>query len=150
DLYVGIDVAKDRLDMAWSDGRYVQVNNDEAGHAQLCALLERQLVKLIVMEATGSLERMLAMTLAAQGFPLRIVNPRQVRHFAKAAGLLAKTDRIDAQVLLRFGQAMKLESRVPVDEAQVTLQALIARRRQLIEMLGMERNRLQIDRKSTR
>ncbi|MDR2216671.1 MAG: IS110 family transposase [Nevskiaceae bacterium] len=150
ELYVGIDVSKDRLDVALSDGQYVQLGNDSPGYAQLCVLLSATPAQLIVMEATGGLERALAVELAAQGWPLRIVNPRQVRHFAKAAGLLAKTDRIDAEVLLRFGQAMKLEPREPVSEAQRTLQALIARRRQLVEMLKMERNRLNSAHKSVR
>jgi transposase len=150
ELYVGIDVSKDRLDVALSDGRYEQLNNDAPGHAQLCVLLAATPTQLIVLEATGGLERALAVELAAQGLPLRIVNPRQVRHFAKAAGLLAKTDRIDAEVLLRFGQAMKPAPREPVSEAQHALQALVLRRRQLVEMLIMERNRLSSAHKAVR
>lgn len=150
ELYVGIDVSKDRLDVALSDGRNLQVSNDVIGHTTLGEQLAGASLRLVVMEATGGLERGLAVELAARGLPLRIVNARLVRHFAKAAGLLAKTDKIDAQVLVRFGQAMKLEAREPVSEQQRELQALIARRRQLVEMLGMERNRLPTAHKSVR
>lgn len=153
DLFVGIDVSKDQLDIALSDGRNLQLGNDEAGHARLCEQLEKDLPHLIVMEGTGGLERGIAVELAARGLALRIVNARLVRHFAKAAGLLAKTaktDKIDAQVLVRFGQAMKLDAREPVGEDLRILQALIARRRQLVEMLGMERNRLSSAHKAVR
>jgi transposase len=140
--YVGVDVSKEYLDVAWSEGVSVRVSNDAAGHAQLCEQLKPDSPSLIVMEATGGLERCLAVALAAEGLPVRVVNARLVRHFAKACGLLAKTDRIDAQVLMQFGQAMKPEAREPVSEGLHALQALVARRRQLVEMLVMERNRL--------
>jgi transposase len=140
--YVGVDVSKEHLDVASNEGWTVRVNNDAAGHAQLCERLKGESTRLIVMEATGGLERCLAAALAAQELPVRVVNARLVRHFAKAAGLLAKTDRIDAQVLVRFGQAMKLEAREPVSEQLLALQALVIRHRQLVEMLVMERNRL--------
>jgi transposase len=142
ELYVGIDVSKDQLDIALSDGRDLQLSNNGAGHERLCEQLLADRPKLIVMEATGGFERTLAVDLAGHGLALRIVNPRLVRHFAKAAGLLAKTDKIDAQVLVRFAQAMKIEAREPVSEQQRVMQALMARRRQLTEMLVMERNRL--------
>jgi transposase len=141
-LYVGIDVSKDRLDVALSDHRGFQFSNDPLGHGQLRELLTPQQPQLIVMEATGGFERLAAAELAAAGLPLRVVNARQVRDFAKASGRLAKTDRLDAQVLVKFAQAMKPEPReLPSQELQA-LQALIARRRQLIEMLVMEKNRL--------
>src|SRR5690242_16417449 len=141
-LYVGIDVSKDRLDVALSDDREFQFSNDPLGHGRLRELLTPQQPQLIVMEATGGFERLAAAELAAAGLPLRVVNARQVRDFAKASGRLAKTDRLDAQVLVKFAQAMKPEPReLPSPELQ-TLQALIARRRQLIEMLVMEKNRL--------
>jgi len=98
--------------------------------------------RLVLMEATGGLERALAAQLSAAGVLLRIVNARHVRHFAKATGLLAKTDRLDAQALVRFAQTLKPEPRSIASEQTLALQALIARRRQLVEMLGMERNRL--------
>lgn len=142
ELYVGIDVSKERLDVAVSDGRECHFDNDAAGHSQLRALLLPQQPRLIVMEASGGLERSAAAELAAAGLALRIVNARQVRDFAKASGRLAKTDRLDAQMLVRFAQAMKLEPRELPNEQLQGLQALIARRRQLIEMLVMEKNRL--------
>lgn len=141
-LYVGIDVSKERLDVAFSDGREVHFGNDAGGHGRLCALLRPEQPQLIVMEATGGLERSAAAELAAAGLALRIVNARHVRDFAKASGRLAKTDRLDAQMLVKFAQAMRPEPReVPSDQLQ-GLQALNARRRQLIEMLVMEKNRL--------
>jgi transposase len=139
--YVGIDVSKDHLDVL--DGEAVErIGNDAASCAQLAARLAKDPPTLVVMEATGGLERELALQLAARGVRLRIVNARQVRQFARAAGLLAKTDQIDARVLAHFGQAMKPVAREPVDEHTRTLQALVGRRRQLLEMLGMEKNRL--------
>ena len=105
--YVGVDVSKEHLDVASSEGWTLRVSNDAAGHARLCERLESDPPNLIVLEATGGLERCLAVALAAKELPVRVVNARLVRHFAKASGLLAKTDRIDAQVLVRFGQAMK-------------------------------------------
>jgi len=141
-LYVGIDVSKDRLDVALSDGKSFQFSNDSQGHGQLRELLAPQSLQLIVMEATGGFERSAAAELAAAGLPLRIVNARQVRDFAKASGRWAKTDRLDAQILVRFAQAMKLEPHEMPSEELQGLQALITRRRQLIEMLVMEKNRL--------
>jgi len=142
ELYVGIDVSKECLDVAFSDGRECQFGNDPQGHGQLRELLLQSPPQLIVMEATGGLERSAAATFAAAGLALRIVNARQVRDFAKASGRRAKTDRLDAQVLVSFAQAMKLEPRELPSEQQQGLQALIARRQQLIEMLVMEKNRL--------
>ena len=140
--YVGIDVSKDHLDVAASDGTSLQVGNDEAGHQALVARFAADAPTLVLMEATGGLERALAAELSAAGVPLRIINARHVRHFAKATGLLAKTDRLDAQALVRFAQTLKPEPRAIQPEQTLALQALIARRRQLVEMLAMERNRL--------
>lgn len=141
-LYVGIDVSKDRLDVALSDERELQFGNDQDGYGQLHELLVPQQPHLIVMEATGDLERSAAAELTAAGLPLRIVNARQVRDFARASGRRAKTDRLDAQVLVHFAQAMKLEHGNCSSEELQGLQALIARRRRLVEMLLMEKNRL--------
>jgi len=140
--HVGVDVSRDRLDVAITDGRWLQFANDDRGHDELCALWAEEKPTLVVMEATGGMERALATRLSAAAIPVRIVNARFVRHFAKASGLLAKTDRIDAQVLMRFAQAMRLEARELVNDELHLLQALIARRRQLIEMITMEKNRL--------
>ena len=140
--YLGIDVSKDHLDVATSDGASFRVGNDEAGHQELVERFGAEPAVLAVMEATGGLERALAVQLSAAGIALRIVNARHVRHFAKATGLLAKTDRLDARALVHFAQSLKPESRPIQPEQTVALQALILRRRQLVEMLIMERNRL--------
>lgn len=142
EIYVGIDVSKEHLDVATSDGASWRVGNDEAGHRELVAHFGATPPVLVLMEATGGLERELAAQLSAAGVALRIVNARHVRHFARATGMLAKTDRLDAQALLRFAQTIKPEPREILPEHTLALQALIARRRQLVEMLGMERNRL--------
>ena len=139
---VGIDVSKDRLDVSCGDGSEFSVGNDEAGHAALTERLLELQPTLVVMEATGGLERAVAVRLTLSELALRIVNPRQVRHFAKAAGLLAKTDALDARVLRTFAERMQPEPRVLASEQVQELQALTARRRQLTEMLVMERNRL--------
>lgn len=140
--YFGIDVSKQWLDIADSDGRCWRVSNDGSGHVQLREQFVAENPVLIVMEATGGLERELAVVLSAADLPVRIINARAIRHFAKASGLLAKTDRLDAKVLVSFAQAMRLEPRQPPSEQQQALAALIARRRQLIEMITMEKNRL--------
>ena len=144
EVFVGIDISKARLDVATSAGEEFSVGNDDAGHEQLCELFKAAPPKLIVMEATGGLERDLALQLAAAGCELRVINPRQVRRFAQAAGVLAKTDRLDARVLVRFAQALKPEPRAVADEDLQRLQALIGRRRQLLEMIIMEKNRLRV------
>jgi transposase len=147
---VGIDVSKARLDVAVGEVERFSVSNDQAGHAQLCERLLAAAPRLIVMEATGGLEREVAAQLTARELPIRIVNPRQVRDFARAAGILAKTDRLDAGVLVRFAQAMRLEPRSLPSEQVQALQALIARRNQLTEMLTMERNRLRLAHKQVK
>lgn len=140
--YVGVDVSKEHLDVAFSDGRCLRVSNDEAGYTVLCERFAAEAPTLVVMEATGGLERALAAELSGAGIALRIVNARHVRHFAKATGSLAKTDRLDAQALVQFAQALRPEPRAMQPEQMLALQALIGRRRQLLEMLTMEKNRL--------
>jgi transposase len=140
--YVGIDVSQDRLDVALDEATVTRFCNDEAGHAALCARLQGMRPALVVMEATGGLERGVAAALSGVAIPLRILNARHVRHFAQATGTLAKTDRLDAVMLRRFAQMLKPAPRSLQPEQVVALQAQVARRRQLIEMLGMERNRL--------
>jgi transposase len=142
EFYVGIDISKDRLDVATSGELEFAVSNDEAGHAALTERLLKLQPTLVVMEATGGLEQAVALALTVSGLALRIVNARQVRHFARAAGLLAKTDSLDARVLRAFAERMQPEPRALASEQVRELQALTARRRQLIEMLLMERNRL--------
>jgi transposase len=141
-VVVGIDVAKARLDV-WveSAGAHWTVPNDEAAISELVEQVQSRGVTLVVLEASGGYEHEAAAALGLAGVPTAVVNPRQVRAFAKASGQLAKTDRLDAQVLARFGLAIRPDPR-PLPEAQVqALHATVTRRRQLLEMLGAERNR---------
>lgn len=140
--YVGIDVSKATLDVAIGDEKPFQVSNSREGLDPLLARLRSHEVALIVLEATGGLEAICAATLAAAGFPVAVINPRQARDFAKATGKLAKTDAIDATVLVAFGIALRPEPRTLPDEATRELDALLDRRRQLVGMQTMEKNRL--------
>ena len=143
--YVGVDVAKAKLDVAiGSDGDLLQVENSEAGIARLLERLGEAAPTLVVLEATGGYESVVAGAIAGQGIAVAVVNPRQVRDFAKATGVLAKTDRIDARVLARFAEAIRPEPRpLPTAEAK-ELQECLSRRRQLVDMLTMEKNRQSI------
>jgi transposase len=142
-LYVGIDVAKATLDVAVhpTAARWT-VAHTEREVAGLVHRLTALGPALVVLEATGGLERPLVGALAAAGLPVAVVNPRQVRDFAKATGLLAKTDALDAAVLAHFAAAVRPTPRPLPDAATQTLAALVTRRRQLVEMLTAERNRL--------
>lgn len=142
--FVGVDVAKARLDVFVStDARVAAFGNDESGVAELTrALIAADPVR-IVLEATGGLERALVAQLLAAHLPVCVVNPRQVRDFAKATGRLAKTDRLDAQVLALFAEKVEPVQRPLLDEAAQAFADQLARRRQLVEMLTMEKNRLQ-------
>ena len=149
-VFVGIDVSKAQLDVAVRpDGRFT-VPNDEAGIAQVIARLSAEPPARVVVEATGGFEMPLAGALAAAGVPVVVVNPRHVRDFAKAAGKLAKTDTLDAQILARFAEVMRPELRPLPDEQTQTLAAILTRRRQLVEMLTAEKNRLGSARKAVR
>lgn len=140
-IYVGIDISKAQLDV-WISDKHGQFTNDEEGHDKLVRFLERFPIEVIVMEATGGLEIAVAIALSEAQHPVAIVNPRRVRDYAKAIGRLAKTDKIDAQVLALFGEATKLEAQQLPSEAQRRLRAMVARRRQILTMLGAERSRL--------
>ena len=142
-VFVGIDVSKARLDLAVRPtGTISTVPHDEVGIATVVEQLRQMQPTLVVLEATGGLEVVLSGALAAAGVRVVVVNPRQVRDFAKATGRLAKTDAFDAQVLAQFAEAVRPVVR-PLPEASTQeLVALIARRRQLIEMLTAEKNRL--------
>jgi transposase len=144
-LYVGIDVSKATLDVALaSDGELFQVANDEGGIARLVERMAQALPDLVVMEATGGYEWLVAAALAGKGIAVAVVNPRQVRDFAKATGVLAKTDRIDARVLALFAEAIRPQPRaLPTAEAK-ELEEFMSRRRQIVDMLTMEKNRLAI------
>ena len=143
-VFVGIDVSKAFLDVALrgpGEGAW-QVSHDPAGIARLIERLAPLRPALIVLEATGGYEAAAAAALAGAGLPVAVVNARQVRDFAKATGRLAKTDRIDAEVLALFAERVRPEARALPDEQTRALGALLARRHQLVEMLGAERNRL--------
>jgi transposase len=142
-VFVGIDVSKATLDVAVrpSGKRWVE-SNDEAGIGHLTAELQQLQPTIIVLEATGGLQGPAAAALALAQLPVAVVNPRQVRDFAKATGRLAKTDALDAAVLAHFGEAVRPEPRPLRDEQTLALNALLVRRRQLVEMLTAETNRL--------
>lgn len=139
--YIGIDVSKARLDTSLS-GLESSFANDPEGAEALVQVLAAHSPKLVVIEATGGLERALVAALLAQHLPVAVVNPRQVRDFAKASGRWAKTDQIDAQMLARFGKAIEPSQRPLPDEAAQSFSDQLARRRQLVEMLTMEKTRL--------
>lgn len=140
---VGLDVAKAVIDVAVRPAIRAswRVAYDEAGLAGLVNALCALAPSLVVLEATGGYEARVAGALAVAGMPVAIVNPRQVRDFAKAVGTLAKTDRLDATVLAHFADAVRPPVRPLPDDAQADLSALVTRRRQLVEMLTAERNR---------
>lgn len=141
--FVGIDVAKRTLDIyLLPTQQSFQVTNDDTGHDELVARLLIERPRLIVLEATGGFHTALAARLAHAGLPVAIVNPRQVRDFAKALGKLAKTDGIDAKVLALFAQAIEPQPRPLPDTDTQHLAALVTRRRQLIDMRTAEQNRL--------
>ena len=141
-VVVGIDVSKQQLDVAvLPSGACWSVSNEASGHEELAARLEALGVALIVVEATGGYEQSLTLSLAMRELPVRVVNPRQVRHFASALGMVAKTDRLDARVLAEFGRRVAPALRPVRTEDEQTLLDFTARRHQLIEMLTAEKNR---------
>lgn len=142
--FVGIDVAKAELVIAiCPSGDHWTVPNDPAGIQALLERVSAHAPTLIVLEATGGYERALVAALAAARLPVVVANPRQVRDFARATGQLAKTDRIDATILALFAERVRPASRPLPDDAAQALDALLTRRRQLMEMLIAERNRLE-------
>ena len=142
-VFIGIDVSKARLDVSVRPmASRESFANDEVGIAALVKELRELQPALIVLEATGGVERQVVLALASEELALVVVNPRQVRDFAKATGQLAKTDSIDAEVLARFGEAVRPAVRPLPDVCSQELRALVARRRQITEMIVAERNRL--------
>jgi transposase len=142
-LFVGIDVAKADLAVAVRPGTEAwTVSNDDAGIQALLARLRSRAPTLLVLEATGGYERALVAALATAGLPVVVANPRQVRDFARATGQLAKTDALDANILALFAERVRPEPRPLSGDATHALDALLTRRRQLLEMLIAERNRL--------
>lgn len=141
-IVIGVDVSKHQLDVSTPNG-IQQFPNNPAGHRQLIDQLAKWSLKSIILEATGGYERAVAAELAIAGLPVVVVNPRQVRDFARATGRLAKTDAIDAKVLAEFGQAVKPTIRELASEQHRKLQQQLTRRRQLVTMLTAEKNRLE-------
>ena len=143
DIFVGIDVSKGSLDVGrLPESKIKTYKNDEHGIAEVLAFLKEIKPSLIVLEATGGLEVPLAGALATAGLSVVVVNPRQVRNFAKATGRLAKTDAIDALVLAEFARSIKPEARPIKDHQLQELSALVSRRHQIVDMLVAEKNRL--------
>jgi len=143
ELYVGVDVSKDRLDVSVRpSGGSWSVPRDDKGIGELSDRLAAMNVELVVLEATGGLARPVAVGLAGAGVPIAIANPRQCRDFAKATGRLAKTDTLDAEVLAHFAEAVQPRAWTPPAAALAQLRDLVVRRRQLVAMRTMEQQRL--------
>jgi transposase len=141
-LYVGIDVSKDRLDAyVHPAGQAFAVARNGEGLAELVERLRALAPKLIAVEATGGFETIVAAALAAAGLPIVVVNPAQVRHYAQALGKRAKSDPIDAFVIARFAEATRPAVRALPDETTRLLADLVARRRQIVEMMAAEGQR---------
>jgi transposase len=141
--FVGIDVSKDRLDVhVVPSGRTFTAPRDGIGLEQLTGDLRQFAPALVVLEATGGFEITVAAALASANLPVAVVNPRQIRDFARATGRLAKTDALDAEAIARFAERIRPEPRQLADAESLSLGELVARRRQVVEMIGMETNRL--------
>jgi len=141
-IYVGIDVSKDRLDIAvHSTNKRWSFTNDEKGIEQTVDCLKELSPAIVVLEATGGIELPVAASLGAAGVPVAIVNPRQARDFGKATGKLAKTDALDAKVLAHFAAAIHPAPQALPDATAQGFTAIVTRRRQLVEMLTAEKNR---------
>lgn len=147
EIVVGVDIAKDSFDAYFSDTeKWLTTTNDQTGFRQLLGELPAAGSCLVVVEATGGYQRELVAELIAAGHPVAVVNPRQVRDFARGLGILAKTDRIDARVIARFGQQAQPRPTKKLSKNQEELQQLAVRRRQLIDLRTAEKNRLPLAR----
>jgi len=141
-IYVGIDVSKAYLDVYfYPTGKIFRISNDCTGLKKLISSLSTQPIKLIVLEATGGYEKIVARGLQVK-FPVSVINPRQARDFAKALGQLAKTDKVDSRILALFANKIAPEVRPLKTLKQQALADLKARRKQLVNMITMEKNRL--------
>ncbi len=150
-VFVGIDVAKSTLDLAVRPtGDHWTTSNDDTGIAQAVANLRTLRPRLVVLEATGGFEDTLVAALAAANVPVKVVNPRQARYFAKGIGRLAKTDKIDAHVLAHYAEAVGPDPDPVPDPLVEELGALLARRNQVLQMLTAEKNRLATARRAVR
>lgn len=151
EVFIGIDVSKTHLEVAvWGSKDTWQVENSDKGFSNLLERLKGLRPTLVVLEATGGLELPVVTELAWAQIPVAVVNPKRIRDFARSIGQWAKTDKLDAQVIAHFGQAVRPEVRGLPTEEQEQLTALLTRRRQLIEMLTAERNRLHSTRPAMR
>lgn len=149
--FIGIDVGKAHLDVAIRpEGTSFQVTNDESGVSDLVAQVARVSPQLVVIEATAGYERGVVAALMTAALPVAVVNPRHARDFAKGAGKLAKTDALDAAVLAHFAEAMKPEPRPRPDKETEAVKELVTRRRQVVDMLTAEKNRLHTAPKAVR
>lgn len=140
--FIGIDVSKDWLDVHVDGGAAQRFANNPTGHEELLTFLEPLSCERIACEATGSFERRMVARLLTAGLPVAVVNPRQVRDFAKGTGTMAKTDTIDAAVLAKFAAVVRPAVQVLESETTVKMRETLARRRQLVQMETMEHNRL--------
>lgn len=141
-IFVGVDVSKARLDVFVSEGEKASsFTNDDVGLEHLVEAMKQAMPTLLVLEATGGLERPLVARLLAAALPAVVVNPRQVRDFAKSMGQLAKTDRLDARVLALFGERIRPTQRAVPGPETLALADQLMRRHQIVEMLTMEKNR---------
>jgi len=141
--FVGIDVAKDALDVhVGHDDSRLSVSNDKKGFRQIIKFLPEPKTCLVVMEATGNYQQSVAEALIDAGHYVAVANPRQVRDFARGLGILAKTDRIDAEVLARYAEQVRPRTLSKTPEKQAQIAALVGRRRQLLALRTAEKNRL--------
>src|SRR5512134_544069 len=144
DRFIGMDVSKDTLEVAVQPkGERMTFANQEDGISLMVDFVQSFCPRLIVLEATGGLEKAVVCALAVRELPVVVVNPRQVRDFARSKGLLAKTDKIDAGVIAHFAETIRPEVRPLKTEEAQKLDALLSRRRQILQMLTAEKNRLQ-------
>jgi transposase len=144
EIYVGIDVAKRRFDLAIeSKQRVQQFDNDTKGIQRCCKILQELKPKLIVMEPTGGYEAPLVAELQAAGLPVAVVNARKIREFARASGQLAKTDKLDAQIIARFAAVLQPPAQEAQDQQMRAMRTLVARRHQLVQMHTAETNRME-------
>lgn len=148
ETYAGIDVSKDHLDLAILPSREKgQYSNDEGGISKLIARLKKLSPELVVLEPTGGFEALVSASISAEGIAVAIVNARQIKEYARATGKMAKTDKLDAQVMAEFAAAIKPPVRPLRNEEEEEIKTMVSRRRQLLEILTAEKNRLAIARK---
>ncbi len=142
-VYVGMDVSQDWLDVhQLPEHRQQRFANTPAGFSELNAWLQGETVKLIMLEATGGFQREVSLSLSEAGFPVRVINPRRARDFARGAGTPGKTDRLDAQMLARFAEFCRDEAPSQLDREQMEMQSISHRRRQVTQMIASEKARL--------